>query len=65
MFERLGEVVRAQAERLTLAELALIEAMLDAIPGVSAVRDGDRVVVAGRGLARRRIEDVRLRGGWR
>ena len=65
MFERLGELVRAQAERLTLAELTLIEAMLDAIPGVSAVRDGDRVVVEGRGLARRRIEDVRLRGGWR
>ena len=65
MFERLGELVRAQAERLTLAELTLIEVMLDAIPGVSAVRNGDRVVVEGRGLARRRIEDVRLRGGWR
>ena len=65
MFERLSDVVRAQAERLTLAELTLIEVMLDAIPGVSAVRDGDRVVVEGRGLARRRIEDVRLRGGWR
>ena len=65
MFERLGELVRAQAERLTVAELTLIEVMLDAIPGVSAVRNGDRVVVEGRGLARRRIEDVRLRGGWR
>lgn len=65
MFERLSELVREQAQRLSYAELQLIEAMLDAVPGVSAVRDGDRVVASGRGLARRMIEDPRLRGGWR
>ena len=65
MFERLGEIVRQQSERVTIEELRAFAAMLDEIPGVSAVRDGDRVVVEGRGLARRRIEDVRLRGGWR
>ena len=65
MFERLGEIARAQAERAISEELRAFAAMLDEIPGVRAVRDGDRVVVEGRGLARRMIEDVRLRGGWR
>ena len=65
MFERLGEIVRAQIERVISEELRLIEAMFDAEPGLNAVRDGDLVVVEGRGLGRRRIEDVRFRGGWR
>ena len=65
MFERLSEVVREQLQTVTLEELRQIEAMFDEVPGVSAVRDGDRVVVEGRGLARRMIEDPRLRRGAR
>ena len=65
MFERLSEAVRARADGVAGEKLRRIAAVFDAVPGVRAVRDGDRVVIAGRGLARRMIEDVRLRGGWR
>lgn len=65
MFERLGEIVRAQIERVISEELRLIEAMFDAEPGLNAVRDGDLVVIEGRRLKRRMIEEARLRGGWR
>ena len=65
MFERLHELVRGLSTRVTIAELRAFADMLDEIPGVSATRDGDRVVVEGRELTRRRIEDPRLRGVWR
>ena len=65
MFERLSEAVRARADGVAGEKLRQIAAVFDAVPGVRAVRDGDRVVIAGRGLARRMIEDVRLRGDWR
>ena len=65
MFERLGEIVRAQIERVISEELRLIEAMFDAEPGLNAVRDGDLVVIEGRRLKRRMIEEAQLRGGWR
>ena len=65
MLERLSERVRKQTETVTLGKLRAFEEMLGAVPGVNAVRDGDRVVVEGRGLKRRMIEDPRLRGAWR
>ena len=65
MFDRLSDAVRARAEGVAGEKLRRIAAVFNAVPGVRAVRDGDRVVVEGRGLARRMIEDVRLRGGWR
>ena len=65
MFERLGEIARAQAERAISEELRAFAAMLDEIPGVRAVRDGDLVVIEGRRLKRRMIDEARLRGGWR
>lgn len=65
MFERLSASVAARVRLLTGEQAQRIAAMLDAVPGVSAVRDGDRVVVEGPRLGRRMIENPRLRGGWR
>ena len=65
MFERLIERVRERMETVTLGELRALEEMLGEVPGVNAVRDGDRVLIEGRGLGRRMIEDSRLRGAWR
>ncbi len=65
MFERLSERVREQVRAMVDATAARIAATYDAVPGVRAFIDGERVVVEGRGLARRRIEDPRLRWGWR
>ena len=61
MFERLNALVREQLQAVTIEELRQIEAMFDEVLGVRAVRDGDRVIVEGRGLSRRMIEDPRLR----
>lgn len=65
MFERLSERVGKRMQAMTVEELRLIEAMFDEVPGVRATRDGDRVVVEGRGLGRRMLNDARLRFGPR
>ena len=54
---RLSEMVRATVER----RLAAVERAYAAIEGLLVERRGDAVVVRGRGLLRRSIEDVRLR----
>ena len=68
MFERWSERVAARARELAEDAAARIAAAYDMVPGVRAVRDGDRVVIEGRGLARRMLSDARLRfapGIWR
>jgi len=54
---RLSEFVRGALEQ----KLAEVERAYAAIEGLLVERRGDAVVVRGRGLARRSIEDVRLR----
>lgn len=57
---RLGEA-RAAALAVRLAGR-----IADAVPGVTAVAETDRVVLTGRGLARRTVTDPLLRdlGSW-
>ena len=54
---RMGEVVRGAVER----RLAAVERAFAAIEGLFVERRGDAVVVRGRGLMRRSIDDARLR----
>ena len=65
MFERLNALVREQLQAVTIEELRRIATMFGEVPGVRATRDGDRVVVEGRGLGRRILNDARLRFGPR
>ena len=53
----LSDFVRAAVER----RLDAVERAYAAIEGLLVERRGDAVVVRGRGLARRSIEDARLR----
>ncbi|MET0270327.1 MAG: hypothetical protein ABW173_07850 [Sphingomonas sp.] len=57
MSERIDAIGRAGVE----AALARIAAA-DLPPGLSAVREGDAIVIRGPGLARALAEDARLRG---
>jgi hypothetical protein len=54
---RLSDTVRGAIER----RLGAVERAWAAIDGLSVERRGNAVVVRGRGLLRRSIEDVRLR----
>jgi hypothetical protein len=54
---RLSELVRTAVGR----RLVAVERAYGAIEGLLVERRGDQVVVRGRGLARRSIDDVRLR----
>lgn len=68
MFERLNARVAAWVRTLADEQSRRIATMFGEVPGVRATRDGDRVVVEGRGLGRRMLNDARLRFGprdWR
>ena len=54
---RLSELMRAAVER----RLAAVERAYGAIEGLFVERRGDTILVRGRGLMRRSIEDARLR----
>ena len=54
---RLSEMVRGAVEQ----RLAAVERAFGAIEGLLVERRGDAIVVRGRGLVRRSIDDARLR----
>jgi len=54
---KLSDMVRRAIER----RLATVERAFAAVDGLAVKRRGNAVVVRGRGLLRRSIEDVRLR----
>lgn len=58
----------AAAARVQRARIAGIAGELDGMAGIAVTEERDAVVIAGRGLARRWLDDVRLRfaiGGGR
>ncbi|MBA3667760.1 MAG: hypothetical protein H0W65_08560 [Sphingomonas sp.] len=68
LFEGLVARVGEQARVAAAATLARVEAAALEVPGVRVARDASGVRIEGRGLARRMIEDARLRfalRGWR
>ena len=68
MFERLSERVKERAEAVARAALDAVEVAARELPDVMVERDGDAIVIRGRGLLRRWLDDARLRfslSSWR
>jgi len=61
MFERLMARVEASARETVEAARRNVEAAFAAFPDVRLRRDGDSIVIEAMGLARRRLNDARLR----
>ncbi len=57
----MGRIERAAAARVARIVDAIAEAAGE-VPGVEVSREDGRVVIAGRGLGLRMMEDARLRG---
>jgi hypothetical protein len=53
--------VERRTEAAVAALVARVAARLRAVPGVRVSEEGDAVIVAGRGLARRMVEEPALR----
>ena len=68
MFERLTKRVAEGAEAVAEKALNAVEVAVAEFPDVMVERDGDAIVLRGRGLLRRWLGDARLRfafRGWR
>ena len=68
MFERLARRVAGRAEAVAQAALNAVEVAATEFPDVMVEREGDAIVIRGRGLLRRWLGDARLRfalRGWR
>jgi hypothetical protein len=61
MFERLAKRVAERAEAVAGAALDAVEVAAREFPDVMVEREGDAIVIRGRGLLRRWLEDARLR----
>jgi hypothetical protein len=61
MFERLSERVKERAEAVARAALDAVEVAARELPDVMVEREGDAIVIRGRGLLRRWLDDARLR----
>lgn len=66
LFDRLTERVERQAMNIAASAMRLAEAAYRQFPDIILHRQGDELVVSGRGLMRRWLGDVRLRFAlWR
>jgi len=68
MFERLARRVVERAEAVVDATLQAVEVAIAEFPDVMVEREGEAIVIRGRGLLRRWLDDGRLRfslRGWR
>lgn len=66
LFERLIERVVSRAKAAADQALEAVETVVAELPDIMLRREGDRLVISGRGLMRRWIGDVRLRFAfWR
>ena len=68
MFERLAKRVAEKAEATAGAALQAVEVAVAEFPDVMVEREGDAIIIRGRGLLQRWLDDGRLRfslRGWR
>jgi alpha-beta hydrolase superfamily lysophospholipase len=61
-----GRAGRTGAARAAAVAAQLADRITDAVPGLTVAAEADRVVLSGRGLARRAVTDPLLRdlGSW-
>jgi len=68
IFERLERRMERRVADVAAGKLDQVEKAVSAIPGVELFREADRIVMSGRGLLRRWLDDMSLRHasrGWR
>ena len=64
LFDGLTKRVEQRARDFADRTIAMVEAAAAEFPDVTLHREGDELVIAGRGLTRRWFGDVRLRLAW-
>lgn len=61
LFGRLVERIEQRASTTVSHALDAVEAAVAEFPGINVRRDDDRLIVSGRGLVRRWLDDARVR----
>lgn len=61
LFERLAKRVETRARNAVDGALGAVEMVAAEFPDIVSHREGDQLVISGRGLLRRWLTDVRLR----